>query len=885
MSRIQGPEPLEGHPIYEKVRTIGKGQRSFVQVARNKASGELVAIRFIPRGWEPSHTKYVTREILNHQELSLSKHPHIVEFKEVFLTQRYLGEVLEYVEGETLSNFLQKVGGKVIEGLARFIFQQLIIALDFCHRKGKVNRDIKLSNVLLSIAEGQLPLVKLADFGFSKDTYRHSEPHSQVGTALFVAPEVMQNFSGVRYDGQAADVWACGVCAFIMLFGRHPYLRTTDADLNEQQQMIKLFQRMMQNDIEFPAEVLPSLSTDCVDVLRRMLKTDPNQRATMADIQRHPWFLTALPEGAGLMNDLFLAEDAACLSPQSQSQIEALVALAAKLDEGGGAQNIRVQIPAAAAMSGGPQARVTAPSALPSVPPGLAAAVKVGAPQASRSVSAGGLGLNIVPGHIPAKPVPPPMVALPENRTLPGRPSYSAAGSPPFPSAPAPSPATSQQNRMSSGALGVAASPSTSVGSQQATQYPGGTLYPPGQSTASSAGAQFGAQVSGLPKQVSPPSLSQQQQQMAAQQQFLREFRAAAAAQQLQPPLHHQPPQQPQYHHPGSRPTLPPAPPPVASVPPPVGGQHHAYSPAMSPGGVGVPAPQMQVQGDFGRAPSGALSAGGAGVASSHTGNVAVGAPAVPDDLMGMGLDDMIPDLDEMVMNMPETELLAAATVDLRQPGPPQAQPRGSHGAGSMPPPVFASAYEAQQAAQQRHQAGPSGLYVRAPGSMSSAQGAGSMTGRSGSSITANVRMPPTELERQMMAGNMAASAGGAGGGAPGVIDASPFLYEGNDDDLPLVGSLSAFNPRFDWETFNSFTDNMADVQASQHFQASYFTRICQDVSAKMSDTAQRSPLAPPHGPAAALQQQMQAMGGLGGAGAGQQQAGTWGGPVAMNME
>lgn len=47
-------------------------------------------------------------------------------------------------------------------------------------QQGKVNRDIKLSNILLSIVEGQLPLVKLADFGFSKDTYRHSEPHSQV---------------------------------------------------------------------------------------------------------------------------------------------------------------------------------------------------------------------------------------------------------------------------------------------------------------------------------------------------------------------------------------------------------------------------------------------------------------------------------------------------------------------------------------------------------------------------------------------------------------------------------------------------------------------------------------------------------------------------------
>ncbi|KAL6752911.1 kinase-like domain-containing protein [Haematococcus lacustris] len=295
-------EPLAQHPMYCKIRTVGRGQRSFVQVARNKATNELVAIRFIPRGWEPSHTKYVARAILNHQELSLSKHPHVVEFKEVFLTSRYLAEVLEYVEGETLQVFLEKVGGKVIEGLARFIFQQLIIALDFCHRKGKVNRDIKLSNILLSIAEGQLPLVKLCDFGFSKDTFRHSEPHSQVGTALFVAPEVMQNFTGGNYNGQAADVWACGVCVFIMLFGRHPYLRPADNQLSEQQQMIKLFQRMMQDEMEFPSELVSSLSPECLDLLRRMLKTRPGQRATMSDIQNHPWFRTALPEGANLMN-------------------------------------------------------------------------------------------------------------------------------------------------------------------------------------------------------------------------------------------------------------------------------------------------------------------------------------------------------------------------------------------------------------------------------------------------------------------------------------------------------------------------------------------------------------------------------------------------------
>lgn len=51
---------------------------------------------------------------------------------------RYLAIATEYVEGETLQAFLEKAGGRVVEPLARFIFQQLVIAVDYCHKKGKV---------------------------------------------------------------------------------------------------------------------------------------------------------------------------------------------------------------------------------------------------------------------------------------------------------------------------------------------------------------------------------------------------------------------------------------------------------------------------------------------------------------------------------------------------------------------------------------------------------------------------------------------------------------------------------------------------------------------------------------------------------------------------
>jgi serine/threonine protein kinase len=100
----------------------------------------------------------------------------------------------------------------------------------------------------------------------------------QVGTALFVAPEVMHNFNNAPYDGAAVDVWAAGIVLFILLFGRHPFLRPEDSSLPEQQQMLALFTRTAASQFCLLPEEAVAITPACADLLSHVLQTSPTSR-------------------------------------------------------------------------------------------------------------------------------------------------------------------------------------------------------------------------------------------------------------------------------------------------------------------------------------------------------------------------------------------------------------------------------------------------------------------------------------------------------------------------------------------------------------------------------------------------------------------------------
>lgn len=200
---------------------------------------------------------------------------------------------MEYAPGGDLLEYIRERNG-ISEDEARWFFQQLIIGLDYCHRMGVMNRDIKLENTLLD--DKPWPLVKICDFGYSKHEKQDSAPKSLVGTRPYLAPELIMAKKGETYDGKKADIWCCGVLLYVMMFGMYPFERPGDDLKRDSPKILKRIENVQYN---IPKNIV---SEDCEDLIKKIMVKDSNQRLSIQDIQQHPWYLHNLPKGALTMN-------------------------------------------------------------------------------------------------------------------------------------------------------------------------------------------------------------------------------------------------------------------------------------------------------------------------------------------------------------------------------------------------------------------------------------------------------------------------------------------------------------------------------------------------------------------------------------------------------
>ncbi|KAI0642172.1 kinase-like domain-containing protein [Trametes meyenii] len=272
--------------LWKVGRTIGKGSSGRVRLARHSKTGQYAAVKIVSKtallnsrmslsslGEEAERILHsIEREIVI---MKLIDHPNIMRLYDVWETSTELYLILEYVEGGELFDYLC-AQGRLPAPEALGYFQQIITAIDYCHRFNIAHRDLKPENLLLDRDKN----IKVADFGMAIWQGKGNMLQTACGSPHYAAPEVIV---GDAYDGTASDIWSCGVILYALLAGRLPF---DDEDLPTLLEKVKIGKFTMPADIDPRAQ----------DLIRRMLTKDTRKRITIPEIVRHAFYTSHAPK-------------------------------------------------------------------------------------------------------------------------------------------------------------------------------------------------------------------------------------------------------------------------------------------------------------------------------------------------------------------------------------------------------------------------------------------------------------------------------------------------------------------------------------------------------------------------------------------------------------
>uniref|UniRef100_A0A336LST4 MAP/microtubule affinity-regulating kinase 3 n=2 Tax=Culicoides sonorensis TaxID=179676 RepID=A0A336LST4_CULSO len=291
--------PTEEHiGKYKLLKTIGKGNFAKVKLAKHVPTGKEVAIKIIDKTQlNSSSLQKLFREV---RIMKMLDHPNIVKLFQVIETDKTLYLVMEYASGGEVFDYLV-LHGRMKEKEARAKFRQIVSAVQYCHQKKIIHRDLKAENLLLDSEMN----IKIADFGFSNEFTPGSKLDTFCGSPPYAAPEL---FQGKKYDGPEVDVWSLGVILYTLVSGSLPFDGSTLRELRE---------RVLRGKYRIPFY----MSTDCENLLRKFLVLNPAKRASLETIMKDKWM------NMGYEDDELKPYIEPMADLKDQKRIEALVAM------------------------------------------------------------------------------------------------------------------------------------------------------------------------------------------------------------------------------------------------------------------------------------------------------------------------------------------------------------------------------------------------------------------------------------------------------------------------------------------------------------------------------------------------------------------------------
>jgi len=258
---------------YRTLQLLGKGAFSEVLLAEDTSREDRpVALKVAACSELAEDAAVRARDVVLSEAALLRRlaHPHIVTCEDV----RYEDELrlvwlaLELMDGGTLKSLIEcrlTVGTPFEAHFVRRVLAEIGSALQYIHTEGVLHRDVKPSNILLTLTAP--PVLKLADFGVSKLLQATGHAVSTVGTQYYFSPEIA---SGKPY-GAAADAWALGVCLYELAALRRPFTAASPYAL-----ACLICEAV-------PSELPSGTAPDVVQTVMGLLDKDPEQRLRLSD--------------------------------------------------------------------------------------------------------------------------------------------------------------------------------------------------------------------------------------------------------------------------------------------------------------------------------------------------------------------------------------------------------------------------------------------------------------------------------------------------------------------------------------------------------------------------------------------------------------------------
>ena len=259
---------------YRKLKFLGEGSFASVYEVQNRYTDVICAMKIILKS---SNSPEDDKEILNEINiLRCMDHPSVLKIFEFYSNKKSYSIVTELCPGgELFQQIVDK--GPFDEKYSAFIMYQLFSAINYCHKMHIVHRDLKPENILIvNKDQDGYPIIKVCDFGTSKIFEKGKIERKLVGSSYYIAPEVLKK----KYN-EKCDLWSCGVIMYILLSARPPFGGEDDNDIME---------RVAIGEYDLESPPFDKLSKNALDLIKKLLTMDVNERINAEQALNHPWF-------------------------------------------------------------------------------------------------------------------------------------------------------------------------------------------------------------------------------------------------------------------------------------------------------------------------------------------------------------------------------------------------------------------------------------------------------------------------------------------------------------------------------------------------------------------------------------------------------------------